>query len=90
MTTVYVVAAFWFLSALIPTIVANRLKISNALMEIIIGAIVGFIAFKTGFLAPFTYKTFIASRFLLPSHLLEKPVLDDQLPEIIKVNMVKH
>jgi len=49
MTNIYLVAAFWFLSALISTILANRLKISNALMEIIIGAIIGFIAFKTGF-----------------------------------------
>lgn len=49
MLTIYLVAAFWFLSALISTIIANRLKISNALMEIIIGAIIGFLAFKTGF-----------------------------------------
>ena len=49
MINIYIVAAFWFLSALISTIIANRLKISNALMEIIIGAIIGFIAFKIGF-----------------------------------------
>jgi len=49
MINIYIVAAFWFLSALVSTIIANRLKISNALMEIIIGAIIGFIAFKTGF-----------------------------------------
>jgi len=48
MSTIYFVAAFWFLSALISTIIANRLKISNALMEIIIGACIGFIALKTG------------------------------------------
>jgi len=48
MLTIYFVAAFWLLSALISTIIANRLKISNALMEIIIGAIVGYIAYKTG------------------------------------------
>jgi Kef-type K+ transport system membrane component KefB len=46
MISIYIVAAFWFLSALLSTIIANRLKISNALMEIIIGAIIGFIAFK--------------------------------------------
>jgi glutathione-regulated potassium-efflux system ancillary protein KefC len=46
MINIYMVAAFWFLSALVSTIIANRLKISNALMEIIIGAIIGFIAFK--------------------------------------------
>ena len=50
MLTIYLVAAFWFLSALISTVLANRLKISNALMEIIIGAIVGFLALKTGFI----------------------------------------
>ena len=49
MINIYIVAAFWFLSALISTIIANRLKISNALMEIIIGAIVGFLAFKSGY-----------------------------------------
>ena len=49
MTGIYLVAAFWFLSALVSTILANRLKISNALMEIIIGAIIGFVAFKIGF-----------------------------------------
>jgi len=46
MTNIYLIAAFWFLSALISTIIANRLKISNALMEIIIGAVIGFAAFK--------------------------------------------
>jgi glutathione-regulated potassium-efflux system ancillary protein KefC len=46
MITIYSVAAFWFLSALLSTIIANRLKISNALMEIIIGAIIGLIAFR--------------------------------------------
>ena len=49
MINIYIIAAFWFLSALISTLIANRLKISNALMEIIIGAIVGFLAFKSGF-----------------------------------------
>jgi glutathione-regulated potassium-efflux system ancillary protein KefC len=46
MITIYSIAAFWFLSALLSTIIANRLKISNALMEIIIGAIIGFIAYR--------------------------------------------
>lgn len=46
MLTIYSVAAFWFLSAILSTIIANRLKISNALMEIIIGAFIGFIAYK--------------------------------------------
>jgi glutathione-regulated potassium-efflux system ancillary protein KefC len=132
MINIYLVAAFWFLSALISTIIANRLKISNALMEIIIGACIGFIAFKTGFtnrlaldadllkfiagiaaimltflsgaelnpdslrskfreivivglvIASAVIPTLIANKFFLPSHLLEKPVLDDQLPDIIK------
>jgi hypothetical protein len=44
MSSIYLVAAFWFLSAIVSTIIANRLKISNALMEIIVGAIIGFIA----------------------------------------------
>lgn len=49
MINIYTLAAFWFLSAIISTVIANRLKISNALMEIIIGAIIGFIAFKSGY-----------------------------------------
>lgn len=46
METTYLVASFWFFLAVLSTILANRLKISIALMEIIVGAIVGFIAFK--------------------------------------------
>jgi Kef-type K+ transport system membrane component KefB len=46
MLNIYLVAAFWFLSAILSTVIANRLKISIALIEIIIGAIIGFIAFK--------------------------------------------
>ncbi|HDS06334.1 MAG TPA: cation:proton antiporter [Bacteroides sp.] len=49
MINIYIVAAFWFLAALVSTVIANRLKISMALMEIIIGTAVGFIAFKAGF-----------------------------------------
>jgi len=46
MFSIYLIAAFWFLAALLSTIIANRLRISMALMEIIIGAFIGFIAFK--------------------------------------------
>jgi glutathione-regulated potassium-efflux system ancillary protein KefC len=49
MLSIYSLAAFWFLSALLATTIANRLKISIALMEIIIGAIIGLIAFKLNF-----------------------------------------
>ena len=48
MYEIYLIAAFWFLASVFSTIIANRLKISMALMEIIIGAIIGFIAFKLG------------------------------------------
>jgi Kef-type K+ transport system membrane component KefB len=48
MFEIYLIAAFWFFAALLSTIIANRLKISMALMEIIIGAIIGFAAFKSG------------------------------------------
>ena len=48
MFEIYLIAAFWFLAALLSTIIANRLKISMALMEIIIGAFIGFAAFKAG------------------------------------------
>jgi len=46
MNSIYFLAAFWFSAAVISTVLANRLKISMALMEIIIGAIIGFIALK--------------------------------------------
>ncbi len=46
MDSIYFLLAFWFLAAVLSTILANRLKISIALMEIIIGAIIGYIAFK--------------------------------------------
>ena len=49
MFDIYLIAAFWFLAALLSTIIANRIKISMALMEIIVGAIIGFAAFKLGF-----------------------------------------
>lgn len=49
MSTIYLVAAFWFLAAVLSTILANRLKISMALMEIIVGAAIGFTAFKLGY-----------------------------------------
>jgi len=94
MTTIYLVAAFWFLSALISTIIANRLKISNALMEITISALYGltnniinteqYSIIVGVVIASAVVPTLIANKFFLPEHLLEKPVLDDQLPDIIK------
>ncbi len=44
MQTIYLVAAFWFFAAVVSTAFANRLKISIALMEIIVGTIIGFAA----------------------------------------------
>ena len=44
MESIYLVASFWFLAAVISTIIANRLKISMALMEIMVGAAIGFAA----------------------------------------------
>ncbi|MEN6373212.1 MAG: cation:proton antiporter [Smithella sp.] len=49
METIYLVAAFWFFAAVLSTVLANRLKISIALMEIIVGTIIGFAAFKLGY-----------------------------------------
>jgi len=46
MLSIYLIAAFWLGIAVISTIFANRLRISMALMEIIFGTIVGYIAFK--------------------------------------------
>jgi len=49
METIYLVAAFWFFTAVLSTAFANRLKISIALMEIIVGTIIGFAAFQFGY-----------------------------------------
>ncbi|MFO7569614.1 MAG: cation:proton antiporter [Smithellaceae bacterium] len=48
MEKIYLVAAFWFFAAVLSTVLANRLKISIALMEIMVGAVAGFVAFKLG------------------------------------------
>lgn len=49
MNSIYFLAAFWFLAAVLSTILANRLKIPMALMEIIIGAIIGYAAFELNY-----------------------------------------
>lgn len=49
MSSIYFIAAFWFLAAVLSTILANRLKISMALMEILIGATIGYVAFKLNY-----------------------------------------
>jgi glutathione-regulated potassium-efflux system ancillary protein KefC len=49
MNTIYFLAAFWFLAAVLSTILANRIKISMALMEIIVGAAIGYAAFQLHF-----------------------------------------
>ncbi|MGA2525956.1 MAG: cation:proton antiporter [Smithellaceae bacterium] len=49
MDSIYTLAAFWFLAAVLSTVLANRLKISIALMEIIVGAVVGYAAFHLNF-----------------------------------------
>ncbi len=49
MDSIYLLAAFWFFAAVLSTILANRLKISIALVEIIVGTIIGFAAFQLGY-----------------------------------------
>jgi Kef-type K+ transport system membrane component KefB len=49
MQMIYLVAAFWFFAAVLSTTFANRLKVSIALMEIIVGAVIGFAAFQFGY-----------------------------------------
>lgn len=46
MENIYLLASFWFFAAVLSTILANRLKISIALMEIMVGAIIGYLAFN--------------------------------------------
>lgn len=49
MFDIFLIASVWLLLAIISTIVANKLKISIALIEIVIGAVFGFIAFELNF-----------------------------------------
>jgi Kef-type K+ transport system membrane component KefB len=49
MENIYLVAAFWFFAAVLSTSLSSRLKISIALMEIIVGTIIGFAAFQMGY-----------------------------------------
>lgn len=46
METIYLLAALWFFAAVLSTVLANRLKISIALMEIIVGSFIGFAAYE--------------------------------------------
>lgn len=48
MYNIYLVAAFWFLAAVISAIIARHLKISVALTEIIVGVLIGYTAFSFG------------------------------------------
>lgn len=49
MENTYLVAAFWFLAAVISTIIARQLKISVALMDILLGSFIGFLATNYGY-----------------------------------------
>jgi len=49
MESIYLLASFWFFAAVLSTILANRLKISIALMEIMVGAVIGYAAFNLNF-----------------------------------------
>ena len=46
MENIYLLASFWFFAAVLSTILANRLKISIALMEIMVGAVIGYAAYN--------------------------------------------
>jgi Kef-type K+ transport system membrane component KefB len=99
MINIYIVEGFWFLSELISKIIANGLKISNALMEIIVGTIIGFIAFKSGFADRLSLNagwmkliagvaaimlSFLAGSELNPDSLKSKFKEVDQMPDIIR------
>jgi glutathione-regulated potassium-efflux system ancillary protein KefC len=49
MESIYLLASFWFFAAVLSTILANRLKISIALMEIMVGSAIGYAAFNLNF-----------------------------------------
>jgi glutathione-regulated potassium-efflux system ancillary protein KefC len=46
MISIYFLSAFWFFFAVISTVIANRIKISMALVEIVVGSCIGYAAFK--------------------------------------------
>jgi Kef-type K+ transport system membrane component KefB len=46
MENIYLLASFWFFAAVVATVLANRLKISIALMEIMVGAVIGYAAYN--------------------------------------------
>jgi Kef-type K+ transport system membrane component KefB len=46
MESIYLLASFWFFAAVLATILANRLKISIALMEIMVGTFIGYAAYN--------------------------------------------
>lgn len=56
MEQIYLIAAFWFLAAVLSTALASRLKISIALMEIVVGCVIGFAAFKLGYFDKLSLK----------------------------------
>jgi Kef-type K+ transport system membrane component KefB len=49
MESIYLLASIWFFAAVLSTILANRLKISIALMEIMVGSVIGYAAFNLNF-----------------------------------------
>jgi glutathione-regulated potassium-efflux system ancillary protein KefC len=49
MISIYFLAAFWFLIGVVSTVIANRIKISMALVEIVVGAGIGYAAFKLNY-----------------------------------------
>ncbi|MBN1664397.1 MAG: cation:proton antiporter [Deltaproteobacteria bacterium] len=49
MEKINLIAAFWFFAAVLATVLANRLKISIALMEIMVGTLIGFAAHQLGY-----------------------------------------
>lgn len=46
MESIFFLAAFWFFATVLATVLANRLKISIALMEIMVGAVIGYAAYN--------------------------------------------
>jgi len=76
MFEIYLAAAFWFLASVLSTIIANRVKISMALMESQYSFVAGVV------IASAVIPTLIANKFFLPAHLLSEPVINDQAAEV--------
>lgn len=80
MINFYSIAAFWLFCLFLSAIIAHRLKILIALMEIITGALIGFMAFKLNL----SDKLFLNVDWMKSSTgIITEPILENQIPDVV-------